>query len=568
MRTKFKHYPKRPKKLTAKFVSVEYRHLVEKIPSAEASDSPEGWFMLFRGWNSLKSYVSSEAARVSYRYSQDMSNHDAEVAEKYFREKIYPVIEEPEHALINAFLKSKHMSALADKFGEQLPVIYEKELKPSDPVNAGQRVAAGKLAVEYEKTIAKAKISVGGQEMTLWKSRSFMESPDEKLRKEAYLANRTWFLSQHPKLSRLYDELVAIRVKMAANVGYDSYIPYAYEMMGRTGYGPAEAKNFRQNIKKYIVPLARQLADQHAAAMNKKILKPWDGYDPTTSLPLGIVPVKAQLDKAHRMFRRLSPDLAARFNQMRKDGLIDLQNRPNKRSGAYCTDFSDEEKVAIFCNSTGDADDIETLTHEMGHAFQVQESQRIEAIDLHWGTLDLCEVFSTGMEYLIQPYIDEFFEPADAEKFIKGRLAQSIGMFCWVCVVDEFQHFVFEKPEITPRQRDEKWLELIDTYLAPVDYSGYEKYRKLSWYGQSHIFVSPFYYIDYALAEVCALQLADIAKADESRSLETFFKMARLGGTKSFIEAIEYGGLRSPFDENVIKQLAGFLSERLRLKAQ
>lgn len=565
VRAKFKHYPKRPKKLTAKFVADEYARLLQKLPAAEASKSPDEWLELYRDWNSLKSYVSSEASRVSFRYSQDMSDKKNEVAEKYFREKVYPVIEQPEHRLIKAFLTSKHRGALAKHFGAQLPVIYEKELKPSDPVNTKQRVAASKLAVEYEKTVAKALIKIGGQEMTLWKSRSFMESPEEALRKEAYLANRGWFLSQHPKLSKLYGQLVNLRVQMAANVGYNSYIPYAYEMMGRTDYGPDEVRDFRQNVKRYIVPLSRQLAVQHAAALNKKQLRPWDGYDPTTSLPLGIAPVKTQIDKSRRVFNRLSPSLAARIEQMWREGLIDLENRPNKRSGAYCTDFSDEGKVAIFCNSTGDADDVETLTHEMGHAFQVQESQRIEAVDLHWGTLDLCEVFSTAMEFLVQPYINEFFDEENAQKFIRGRLAQSVGMFCWVCAVDEFQHFVFENPRPSAGQRDDKWLELIDTYLPPADYTGYEKYRKLSWYGQSHIFVSPFYYIDYALAEACALQLADIAEKDKDRALGTYFKMARLGGTKSFVAALEHGGLRSPFDDETFRQLAGFLSHRLGL---
>ncbi|MBA3757788.1 M3 family oligoendopeptidase [Candidatus Saccharibacteria bacterium] len=563
--SRFKHYPNRPTKLTSGFAKKEYGKLLRNLKAAELSADPTLWIELYGRWNELKSYVGSEASRISYRYSQNMGLKKSEDDEQYVREILAPAVEEPEHILTKAFLDSKHLQAVADKFGRRLISIYEADLKPSDPVNTKQRIAAGKLAKKYEKTVASAQITVQGEKMTLWKSRSYYESPDESIRKEAFLANRGWFLDHHDELSSIYDQLVQLRHKMAQNVGHENFIPYAYEALGRTDYGPSQVRNFRENVKKYVVPLNRQLVSQISQSLGKTILKPWDGYDPRTSLPLEITPVKSQLNKSQILFNKLSPKLGKYFEIMRENGLIDLENRPGKRSGAFCTDFSDEQKVLIFCNSTGESDDISTLTHEMGHAFQGWESQHIEAVDLQWGTLDLCEIHSTGMEFLCLPFISEFLNEENTQKFQLSRWEQAISTLCYVSVVDEFQHWVYEKPQSTIAERDEKWCSISQEYFPQADYSGYEQYRKTRWYGQSHIFVSPFYYIDYALAETCAIQLALMASIDHQAALRTYMKLCRIGGTKGFLEAVKYGGLRSPFEPELMKDLMKFATKQASL---
>lgn len=551
----YKHYPMRPKKLTASFARKEYAGLLEQLPEAEVFDTASLWLELFAQWNELKSYIGSEASRIGFRYSQNMFDKVAEAEDRYLREKLAPAVEDPEHRLTLAFLASRHREAIAKKYGQQLIPTYETDVKPSDPININQRIAAGRLAQNYEKKIAGAMVSIQGQKMTLWKSRAYYQSPDEAVRKEAFLANRGWFLSHRVEMASIYDQLVKLRQKMAENVGYKNFIPFAYESLGRTDYDAAMVGRFRANVKKYAVPLNRTLAGKRAEALGKLKLKPWDAYDPRTTLPMGIMSVESQLGNAQLLFDKLSPELGKHFKKMRRLGLIELENRPGKRSGAYCTEFSDEEKVLIFCNSTGDADDLESLTHEMGHAFQGWESQSIEAVDLQWGTLDLCEVFSTGMEFLSLPHIDEFLSEEHAKKFRIGRWEQSISMLCYVCVVDEFQHWVYENPKMTAQARDDTWYSLVKEYMAPIDDSGYEPYQKARWYGQGHIFVSPFYYIDYALAETCALQLALLASEDRQNALDVYLKMCRIGGTKSFLEAIRYGGMRSPFDEPLMKEL-------------
>lgn len=554
--TKFRHYPTRPKKLTAAFAKKEYDKLLTRLPNAEKATKPDEWIALFTDWNALKSYISSEASRIYYRFSKKMNDKSAGDDEKYFREKIGPVCDEPEFMLTKAFLASRHRQAMATRFGKQLIQDYETALKPLDPINTKLGIKAGQLTKRYEKKVAGATVVVRGEKMTLSKVRSLLESEDRALRRDAYIASRNWFLKNRDQLADIYDRLVNLRHKMAKNVGYSSYTSLAYENMGRTDYDPNLAKTFRDNVYKYIVPLYSKLMAAQLKAIGIKTMRPWDvAYDPLTSLPLSISPVERQLDSAQRLFNRLSPTLGKHFSQMRDDKLIDLENRLHKRAGAFCISFSDESKAAILCNSVGDAEDIRTLTHEMGHAFQILESMPIEAVDLDSGTADLAEVYSMGMEFLSLKYIEEFFDEENAKKFRISRWSGAIKLICYVCVVDEYQHWVYDNVQATTGVRDKKWCELTDKYLPGTDYKGVEKYKKTRWYAQGHIFSAPFYYIDYALAETAAMQIGMLANKSHAEAVEKYLKLCKIGGTKSFLKALDGAGLRSPFEQTLMNEL-------------
>ncbi len=562
---KFVHFPNRPAKLTAKFTRDEYQKLLDRIANAEKSKTSDKWLKLFADWNELESYIGSERARIHYDYSRHMDNKQFEIADKYFREKIRPVLIGPAHQMVKAVLDSKHLKSIAEHYGEQLIDVYKTALRPLDPINAKLRIKESLIEAKYDKLKAMAKIELDGEVITLAKASSLLESPSENIRREAFQASRNWFLAHRLELAKLYDQLVGIRAKMAGNLSYKNFTTMAYEERGRTDYSRHEVDRFRKLIKKYVVPINQQLAEQQAAALGKKMIRPWDIYDPRTSLPLNVVPVGGQLDRAQSLFSELSSRLGRHFSQMKQKGLIDLENRPAKETNPFCTSFSDSGEVAILCNSTGRAYDIETLTHESGHAFQVLESSPIEAVDLQWGTADLAEIPSTAMEFLCLPKIEHFFSEKNSKKFRLGRWAKSASVLCYVCMVDEFQHWVYDNPAASLNQRDEKWWELSQTYLAPVDYRGYEKYRNLRWYAQSHIFTAPFYYIDYALAETAAMQIAMIDTKDHKKAMDIYMELCRLGGTKSFLAALKHVGLRSPFDESLVKDLANHTVRVLKI---
>jgi M3 family oligoendopeptidase len=413
-------------------------------------------------------------------------------------------------------------------------------------------------------------VAVGGEAMTLTRALGIAQGSDRAaVRQEAYAAYRGWFVRHRESLGDLFSQMVRLRDRMGRNLGHANFVPLAYAGMNRTDYGPAEVAQFRRAVREHFVPLQRQLIARQARELGAAALKPWDaGYHASLGIPPGAVPVESQLDAAQRVFSRLSPQLARHFAHMRANGLIDLENRKGKRGGAFCASFPDDGQVAIFCNSTGQAADVRTLMHEMGHAFQAWESQAIELVELRWPTAEAAEVHSMGMEYLSLRHIGEFFaEGEHARRFRKKRWTSAVEMACYMCVVDEFQHWVYEHPSAAGAERDGQWDRIWETYIPGLDFSGIEPCRAARWYAQLHIFKYPFYYIDYAIAETGAMQLALMDAKDPGAALETYLGLCRTGGTKGPLDIFRSAGLRSPFDEGVMADLARTAARECELEA-
>jgi len=563
----YKHYPDRPEKLTAEYLREEYGRLTDRLEPAEQSESPGAWLKLFADWNALKSYVSGEGSRISYALSKNMNDAQWEEADRYYREHVTPVSDEGSSRMVNALLTSRHRASIAERYGGHLIRVLQTTVEPLAPVNSDLRVKASDLVNRYDKTVAAGEVTVNGETVTLAVARNMQSSEDPDIRREAFKVYRTWFLEHRDELANIYDELVKLRDQMGRNLGHPNFIPLGYLGMGRTDYGPAEAAEFRANVRRYAVPLQQKIYERQAQRLGSETLRPWDAaYDPALTLPSGIAPVGVQLDKAQRIFDALSPRLAEHFRRMRNEGLIDLENRKGKQAGAYCTSFSDEGRVAIFCNSTGDQEDVGTLMHEMGHAFQGWESQAIEAVDLQWPTSDACEIHSMGMEYLSMRHMTEFFSEEHAEKFRRNRWREAVELVCYICIVDEFQHWVYEHPNATLDERDEAWDSIWDIYKPGLDFSGIEGYKHARWYAQGHLFHMPFYYIDYAIAETGAMQLALINAEDSGRALDIYLNLCRIGGTMSVLDIFGNAGLRSPFDATVMRDLMAHAAGELGIE--
>jgi M3 family oligoendopeptidase len=233
-------------------------------------------------------------------------------------------------------------------------------------------------------------------------------------------------------------------------------------------------------------------------------------------------------------------------------GLIDLENRPGKRGGAFCTSMPDRAEVRIFCNSTGAASDVRTLLHESGHAFQSWESQWIEAVELRSPSLEACEIHSMGMEFLAYPHLSIFFDAENERKFKRGHLVEAIQFLCYACVVDGFQHEVYAKPGMDADQLADVWRELWAQFMVGEDWTAYQQELGTFWHHKLHIFGLPFYYIDYALAQLCALQLWQLSIRDPANALERYLHLCHLGGTRSFSELVSLAGLDDPFAESTL----------------
>jgi len=553
----YKYYPDRPAVLTAEYVRSEYEKLRERIASAEQAETDQEWLQLYADWNALKAYVGSERSRISYAYSKNLNDKALEERDRYMRQEVMPVASNAEFAITEALLASTHRGAIGGEFNTYLMTNYDVGADTIAPINSELRVKEGDLVQQYSKIIASAEVTINGETMTFAKAADFLTSDDRSMREQVFRLLRQWVVDRRDQFGTIFNELVALRHQMGKNLGHENYTTLGYQGMGRTDYGPEDVARFRESVRRYAVPIQNAIYERQAHELGAGTLKPWDApYDPSITLPGNIVPVDTQLEKAQRVFDALSPTLGTHFSTMRDGGWIDLENRPGKRAGAFCTSFPDEGHPAILCNSTGDSEDVRTLVHEMGHAFQAWESiAEIDDVMLQWPTSDACEIHSKGMEMLSLRHMDEFFSPENAEKFRLGRWKQSIQSICYICAVDEFQHWVYENPAATPDERESAWGEIWSLYRPSVDYSGMELYRDVIWYNQGHIFRTPFYYIDYAIADTAAMQLALIDAEDHERAMEIYMNLCRIGGTKSVLDIFSAAGLRSPFDPELMRDL-------------
>ena len=557
--TSYKYYPQRPARLTPEFVQAESAPFLETLAAADASPDAGAWLDAVSKWNALRAYLEGERSRLGYALSKDCLDEGLEAQDRYFREQIQPAQEEGDSRFLRALARTPHRASLAQRHGAYFLDRMAASQPTVEPVNSALRVQVGELGQQHSKVIASGEVRVAGEKMTLTRAASIAAGAgDPALRREAYTAYRGWFDANRPLLGDMFAQMVKQRDQMGRNLGHKNFVELGYAGMQRTDYGPAESAEFRRGVRVSFVPLNRKLIARQAAELGDARLKPWDmGYHTSLGIPLGAVPVDGQLDAAQRVFSKLSPRLSSHFERMRGDGLIDLANRKGKRGGAFCTTFPDEGRVAIFCNSTGQADDVRTLMHEMGHAFQASESQAIELIELQWPTADAAEVHSMGMEFLSLKYIEEFFADAEhARRFRKKLWVGAVELICYICVVDEFQHWVYENPAATPGERDAQWDKSWETYIPGLDFTGIEPLRSARWYAQTHIFRMPFYYIDYAIAELGAMQLALMDKIDPGKTLETYLELCRIGGTKGVLDIFKSAGLRSPFDAGVIADVA------------
>jgi M3 family oligoendopeptidase len=537
----------RPSDFTAAFVKEAYERLEGELARLEGD---EAWEAFYLRWNDLKCLISGEHARRVYTEAQDVANQEAEEASRVMREEVVPVSEEHDARIRAAVLASPARPTLEARFGKLLFAQFQMDQAAFDAANIPLNVEASDLATRYERTLGTAEIEVLGEKLTLSRAGALMTHPDESKRKAAWEAISDWTFAHGAEFHDVYSGLVRLRQAMATNLGEADFIPVGYRKMRRLDYGPEEVATFRVGIKKHIVPLLSKLRAKQAEWLGQPTVKPWNmSFFPGLSLPPGVAPIEEQIKRAQSLFERLHPTLGSHFRRMTQEGLIDLENRPGKRPGAFCTSF----------------DDISTLTHEMGHAFQGWESRWIVPLELRWPSMEACEIHSMGMEFLALHELDTFLSAEDARKFRKLKLIDTLTMLPYIAVVDAFQHWVYGNPDHTAQARDAEWARLWDEYLPGVDFSGHEGHKAVRWKRQAHIFGDPFYYIDYAIAESAALQLWRMAEKDREAAMATYMELCRIGGSQSLLDIFRSAGLVSPFDPEVFAPTVAAIAAELEL---
>ena len=506
--------------------------------------------------NELDSEISTTSSIASVRNSIDTRDEFYD-AEKSFFDEVGPEIEDLNFEYYKALYGSTFKQELIEEFGEQLFTIANFRVKSFSKEIIEDLKLENKLSSEYSKLVASAKIDFDGKELNLSELGPYSESKDRTVRKAAAIAKMDFVAENSEKFDNLFDQLVKLRDKMAKKMGFKNYVELGYLNMQRSDYTPEMVANYRKQVLDHIVPLTTKIREKQAKRLNLDQLKHYDVsffYNSGNPKPKG--DSQWIIENGIKMYQELSTETGEFFDFMTTNGLMDLETKKGKNSGGYCTFFPKYGAPFIFSNFNGTSGDIDVLTHEAGHAFQVYCSKDQKISDYFWPTYESAEIHSMSMEFFTWPWMGLFFKE-DTEKYKYLHLASGLLFLPYGVAVDEFQHEVYENPEMTPEERRATWSKIEKKYLPHLDWDGHEYYESGGrWQLQAHIYQSPFYYIDYTLAQVCAYQFWIKMQDDFKGSWADYLKLCQAGGSLSFLKLVDLAGLKSPFENGTLENVA------------
>jgi M3 family oligoendopeptidase len=552
MTLKFSEYPyQRPDMEGAK---VKFGELLERF---EQAGSLVEQAQVLEELNLYRGEFESMRDLAYVRHTVDTNDAFYE-AEQAFFDEAEPVYQGLITDYYRKLIGSRYRKELEEEWGTQLFKLAELSLSTFKPEVVADLQAENKLVSEYVKLLASAKISFRGEELNLSQLTPFKQSTDRETRKEASEAGYRFFQENGDRFDELYDQLVKLRTEIARKLGFSTFTELAYARLNRTDYGPEDVARFRKQVEEQIVPVAQKLKERQRVRIGVDKLKYYDdkfSYATGNAKPHG--GKDWILERGLQMYKELSPETDEFFRFMMDTGLLDLESKAGKASGGYCTHFPIYKAPFIFANFNGTSHDIDVLTHEAGHAFQYYMSRSYLPPEYHFPTLEACEIHSMSMEFLTWPWMELFFEE-ETEKYKFTHLSESLLFIPYGVAVDEFQHAMYERPELTPKERKQVWREIEKKYLPHLDYSenGYLEEGGF-WQQQRHIYNSPFYYIDYTLAQLCAFQFWVKARQDREAAWEDYLRLCKAGGSKPFTELVKLAALVSPFEKGCVGSVIG-----------
>ena len=513
--------------------------------------------------NAFRNDYSTQANLVYIRASIDTNDEFYQKERDYFDET-NPEIEEMITEYYKALVESPFRDELEAKWGSQLFDLADFQIKAFSPEIISLMQKENKLSSDYSKLVASAQVEFNGETLTLAQLGPYTESTDRETRKKAREISGGFFHEHEAKFDDLYDQLVKVRHEIATTLGYKNFVELGYIRMNRIDYNAEMVKNFRDQVRDYIVPVATKLYERQAKRIGVESLKYYD--EPFNFLSGNATPQGSPewiVENGKKMYEELSPETAEFFQFMIDRDLMDLVAKKGKEAGGYCTFIDNYESPYIFSNFNGTSGDIDVLTHEAGHAFQVYTSRNIGIPEYVWPTFESCEIHSMSMEFFTWPWMELFFkEQTDKYKF--AHLSGGLLFLPYGVAVDEFQHVVYENPEMTPAERKAAWKKIEEIYLPHRDYDGNSYYETGGfWQRQAHIYASPFYYIDYTLAQICAFQFWKRSREDHEAAWKDYLHLCQLGGSQSFTKLVAEANLISPFEDGCIKSVIGSIEEYL-----
>ncbi len=537
-----------------------YRSLLER--PIGSTEELERWLV---DLGELNGAVSQEGVRRYVAMTCQTDDPDREAAHLAFVRDIEPRLKPIQNDLRNKYLDSPHRSGL-DK---SRYLVFDRALDNRRSLyreaNIPRETALAELDQRYQKIIGAMTVTFRGEERTPAQMAPFLEEPDRQLREEAWKSVAARRLVDRDALDDLFDRMIALRGEIAREAGFPSFTDYAYRVRERFDYGVAEATAFGDAIEKVVVPLARKLQEERRQALGIDRLRPWDlSVDPLGRPPLRpFAEVNKLAEGSEAIFRDVDPELGAQFAYLREHGLLDLANRKGKAPGGYQTTLEDDRLPFIFMNAVGVDGDVRTLLHEGGHAFHALASRAEPLAAYRESPIEFCEVASMSMELLGARNLALFYGEADADRSYRQLLEGIVTILPWIATVDAFQHWIYAHPDQTRDDRRAAWRDLLDRFGGAVDWTGFEDARASGWHRQLHIFLYPFYYIEYGIAQLGALQIWRRSLLDREGAVLDYRKALALGGARPLPDLFAAAGARFEFSESSLGPLMDAIGHEL-----
>lgn len=528
----------------------------------DTKEALEHWLL---DWSELSAVLQEEHNVRSIRMTCQTDDPERERAFFHFVEKIEPKLKESYHRLHVRYVNSQARKLLPkDRYG-----VFDRKIENAVKIfreeNIPLQTQTVKLAQKYQKLTGAMTVQFDDREQTLQQMGMYQEDPNREKRQKAWELVAERRLRERDELNRIYDTLRELREKIARNAGFANFRDYAFAQRERFEYTPENCFAYHKAIEQWIVPLLRDLQEARRRRLGLEKLRPWDlSVDPQGRPPMRPFKTGQELSRgAAAIFDKLEPELASQFKNMIEFGLLDLENRKGKAPGGYQSFLSEHRLPFIFMNAVGLSNDVRTMLHEAGHAFHSLASRTDPLHAYRHAPLEFCEVASMSMELFCNGYLDVFYAPEEAKRVRYEHLEEIVKLLPWIAQIDAFQHWVYTHPVHTVAEREGHWLELHRRFGGNESWEGYEPALRNRWHRQLHLFTSPFYYIEYGIAQLGALGLWEQSRKDAKAALQAYRRALALGGSRPLSELFAAAGLPFDFGEKTISGMAKTLRAEL-----
>lgn len=512
----------------------------------------------------LQGHMSTMSTIASIRHTLDTRDPFYERENEYINEMM-PEVTSALLKVSEAFMDSPYRMELEKEYGKQLFVSMELQKKAFCEKNIPLMQREASLTNEYQKIMAAAEIPFLGEMRNLYGLQKFFEHEDRKVRAEAYKAYSQFYHGHEERLEEIWDELIAIRNEMGRNLGYENFIPVGYMQQGRTDYGVDEVEAFRRQVREEVVPLCEKMYQLQKERLGVDTFMAYDEkrvYPDGNAVPAG--DEEFMISQAQKMYHDMGAETGGFIDFMIDHELMDLVNKPGKASTGYMTELSDYDAPFVFSCFNHTIFDMQVLTHELGHAFAGYMAMRSQPLlAYHDVSTDIAEIHSMSMEQFAYKYAEQFFGD-QADKYRFAHLQEALTFVPFGTAVDEFQHICYANPSLSPKERTLEWKKLEEIYMPWRKYDEDDFFdRGGYWYHKLHIFLYPFYYINYVLTTMGAMEFAAKNAENHEKAWEDYLKLCRCGGSMSYLETLRYAGLSVPFEEGSVKRAAAYVRKVL-----